>query len=290
MNSEDDPGKSLWDEEDGFFYDQLISDQLERMPIRARTVVGFVPLFGAWTVPMETFDRFSSFQRRRDWFIKHRPSLVHSVGPMVVPGINNNLMLGLVREDQLRRMLTYMLNEEEFLSPFGVRSVSKYHLKHPLVLDLGGQKYRLDYEPGESTTDLYGGNSNWRGPIWMPMNLLILLALEQYHRYYGDGFLVECPTGSGVKMDLDHVARELARRLSRLFLRDETGKRAVFGSCRMFCEDPHWRDLVPFHEYFHADTGRGCGANHQTGWTGLIAPILIAMTREDTFGFTRHNF
>jgi len=290
MNSEDDPGKSLWDEEDGFFYDQLISEQLERMPIRARTMVGFVPLFGAWTVPMETFDRFLSFQRRRDWFIKHRPSLVHSVGPMVVPGINNNLMLGLVREDQLRRMLAYMLNEEEFLSPFGVRSVSKYHLKHPLVLDLGGQKYRLDYEPGESTTDLYGGNSNWRGPIWMPMNLLILFALEQYHRYYGDGFLIECPTGSGVKMNLDHVARELARRLSRLFLRDETGKRAVFGSCRMFCEDPHWRDLVPFHEYFHPDTGRGCGANHQTGWTGLIALILIAMTKGDTFGFTGHNF
>ena len=290
MNSEDDPGKSLWGEEDGFFYDQLISEQLERMPIRARTMVGFVPLFGAWTVPMETFDRFLSFQRRRDWFIKHRPSLVHSVGPMVVPGINNNLMLGLVREDQLRRMLAYMLNEEEFLSPFGVRSVSKYHLKHPLVLDLGGQKYRLDYEPGESTTDLYGGNSNWRGPIWMPMNLLILFALEQYHRYYGDGFLIECPTGSGVKMNLDHVARELARRLSRLFLRDETGKRAVFGSCRMFCEDPHWRDLVPFHEYFHPDTGRGCGANHQTGWTGLIALILIAMTKGDTFGFTGHNF
>jgi len=199
-------------------------------------------------------------------------------------------MLGLVREDQLRRMLAYMLNEEEFLSPFGVRSVSKYHLKHPLVLDLGGQKYRLDYEPGESTTDLYGGNSNWRGPIWMPMNLLILFALEQYHRYYGDGFLIECPTGSGVKMNLDHVARELARRLSRLFLRDETGKRAVFGSCRMFCEDPHWRDLVPFHEYFHPDTGRGCGANHQTGWTGLIALILIAMTKGDTFGFTGHNF
>jgi hypothetical protein len=290
MNSEDDPGKSLWDEEDGFFYDQLISDQLERLPIRARTMVGFVPLFGAWTVPMGTFDRFPRFQRRQDWFIKHRPSLVHSVGPMVVPGINNNLMLGLVREDQLRRMLAYMLNEEEFLSPFGVRSVSKYHLKDPLVLDLGGQEYRLDYEPGESTTDLYGGNSNWRGPIWMPMNLLILYALEQYHLYYGDGFLVECPTGSGQNMNLDQVARELAWRLSRLFLRDETGKRAVFGSCRMFCEDPHWRDLVPFHEYFHADTGRGCGANHQTGWTGLIAPILIAMTRKDTFGFTRHNF
>jgi len=290
MNNEDEPEKSLWDERDGFFYDQLISERLERTPIRARTMVGFVPLFGAWTVPAESFDRFASFQRRRQWFIKHRPNLVHSSGPMVAPGVNNRVMLDLVREEQLRRMLAYMLDEEEFLSPFGIRSVSKYHSQHPLVLNLDGQKYRLDYEPGESTTELYGGNSNWRGQIWIPMNFLILSALEQYHRYYGEGFTIECPTGSGVKMNLDQVARELARRLSQLFLRKENGERAVFGASQLFCQDPHWRDLVPFHEYFHADSGRGCGAGHQTGWTGLIAPILIAMTKEGTFGFTGHNF
>jgi hypothetical protein len=290
MNSLTNPHRSLWDEEDGFFYDKLTLPSGERAPIRARTMVGFVPLFGTWTVPNSIFDRYPGFKRRRQWFIEHRPDLVDSAGPMAVPGENGNVMAALVREDQLRRMLTYMLDEKEFLSPFGVRSVSKYHQEHPVVLCLGGQEYRLDYEPGEAVSDLYGGNSNWRGPIWMPMNFLIMHALEQYHHYFEDRFLVECPTGSGVKMNLMQVVGEIARRLSCIFLRDIHGKRPVFGSCQVFDDDPYWRDLVPFHEYFHADTGRGCGANHQTGWTGLIAPILIAMTKEDTFGFTRHNF
>jgi hypothetical protein len=183
--------------------------------------------------------------------------------------------LGLVREDQLRRMLAYMLDENEFFSPHGVRAVSRYHKDHPLILNLGGQEYRLDYEPGESRTNLFGGNSNWRGPIWMPVNFLILLALREYHKYYGDAFQVECPTGSGQLKTLEEVGQELARRLASIFLRDEHGSRPVFGSCSLFNTDPHWRDLIPFHEYFHGDTGRGCGANHQTGWTGLIAQILI---------------
>jgi hypothetical protein len=196
---------------------------------------------------------------------------------MVVPGANNNLILGLVRPDQLRRMLGYMLDENEFLSPYGVRAVSRYHRDHPLVLNLAGREYRLDYEPGESRTNLFGGNSNWRGPIWMPVNFLILHALKQYHLYYGDSFKIECPTGSGRMKTLDQVADDLARRLTRIFLLDAEGKRAVFGNCKLFNSDPHWRDLVPFHEYFHGDTGRGCGANHQTGWTGLIAEVLIAL-------------
>ena len=186
MNSLRDPYKSLWDEQDGFFYDQLISPDHEPTPIRARTMVGFVPMFGASTVPINTFDRYPDFQRRREWFIHHRPDLVESVEPMVVPGPTNRVILGLVRPDQLRRMLGYMLDENEFLSPYGVRAVSRYHLEHPLVLDLAGKEYRLDYEPGESTTDLFGGNSNWRGPIWMPVNVLILLSLQEYHRHYGD--------------------------------------------------------------------------------------------------------
>jgi hypothetical protein len=163
-----------------------------------------------------------------------------------------------------------------------VRSVSRYHRDRPLVLNLGGQEYRLDYEPGESTTNLFGGNSNWRGPIWMPVNFLILLALKQYHLYYGDTFQVECPTGSGTMKTLEQVAEELARRLAHIFLLDQEGKRPVFGSCQLFNNDPHWRDLIPFHEYFHGDTGRGCGASHQTGWTGLIAEILIGMGEDDT--------
>jgi len=286
MNSLEDPVKSLWDEEDGFFYDNLFSDTGERIPIRARTMVGFVPLFGAWTVHHATFDRFPAFQRRREWFIEHRPHLIASVGPMVTPRADNNVMIPLVRELQLRRMLAYMLDESEFLSPYGVRSVSRYHQKHPLMLDIDGQEYRLDYEPGEATSNLYGGNSNWRGPIWLPMNFLLLHALEQYHLYYGDDFQVECPTGSGVKMNLRQVAGELASRLTRIFLRDANGNRPVFGSYRTFNDDPLWRDLIPFYEYFHGDTGRGCGASHQTGWTGLIATILAALGESGkNFGF-----
>ena len=277
MNSQTDPQKSLWDEQDGFFYDHLISAKHERIPVRARTMVGFVPMFGASTVRPDTFKGYPDFQRRRQWFIEHRRDLVASVGPMVVPGSNNNLILGLVRPDQLRRMLAYMLDENEFLSPYGVRAVSRYHRDHPLVLNLDGQEYRLDYEPGESRSNLFGGNSNWRGPIWMPVNFLILHALKQYHLYYGDTFQVECPTGSGNMKNLAQVAEELGRRLARIFLLDAEGRRAVFGDCKLFNNNPHWRDLIPFHEYFHGDTGRGCGANHQTGWTGLIAEILIGL-------------
>jgi Glycosyl hydrolase family 63 C-terminal domain len=282
MNNRHDAQRSLWDEEDGFFYDHLFSPERGRFPVRARTMVGFVPMFGVTAVPADTFERYPDFQRRREWFIQHRPDLVDSVEPMVVPGVNNNVILGLVRTDQLRRMLAYMLDEDEFLSPYGVRSVSRYHRHHPLVLNLGGQEYRLDYEPGESTTNLFGGNSNWRGPIWMPVNALILLALKQYHLYYGDTFQVECPTGSGTMKTLDQVADALARRLAHVFLRDQDGKRAVFGACPLFNHDPHWRDLIPFHEYFHGDTGRGCGASHQTGWTGLITQILMGMHDHDT--------
>jgi Glycosyl hydrolase family 63 C-terminal domain len=277
MNSQTDPQKSLWDEQDGFFYDYLISAKHERIAVRARTMVGFVPMFGATTVPPDTFERYPDFQRRRQWFIEHRRDLVESVGPMVVPGANNNLILGLVRPNQLRRMLAHMLDENEFLSPYGVRAVSRYHRENPLVLNLDGREYRLDYEPGESGTNLFGGNSNWRGPIWMPVNFLILQALKQYHHYYGDKFQVECPTGSGNMKNLDQVAEELARRLSRIFLLDAEGKRAVFGDFKLFNNDSHWRDLIPFHEYFHGDTGRGCGASHQTGWTGLIAEVLIGL-------------
>ena len=275
MNSKSDPRKSLWDEQDKFFYDRLISDKGERFPVRARTMVGFVPMFGVSVLDADSCQRYPAFNRRRQWFIEHRPDLIESVGSMITPGVNNTFMLSQVRPDQLRHMLAYMLDENEFLSPYGVRSVSRFHRDHPLVLHLDGQEYRLDYEPGESTTDLFGGNSNWRGPIWMPVNYLIIRALQQYHLYYGDEFQVECPTGSGNMKTLDQVAQDLAQRLARIFLHGADGQRPVFGSCRLFNEDPHWRDLIPFHEYFHGDTGRGCGASHQTGWTGLIAQILV---------------
>jgi hypothetical protein len=275
MNNPNDPSTSLWDEQDGFFYDFLYSARDKSFPVRARTMVGFVPLFGGTTVSADTFDHYPDFQRRRQWFIDHRPDLIGSIEPMVIPGANKTLLLGFVREDQLRRLLAYMLDENEFLSPFGVRSVSRFHLNHPLILHLSGQEYRLDYEPGESTTGTFGGNSNWRGPVWIPVNLLILLALRQYQLYYGDSLKIECPTGSGKLMTLAEISRDLATRVSRLFLRDDNGNRPVFGSNPLFNNDPHWRDLIPFNEYFHGDTGRGCGASHQTGWTGVIAQILI---------------
>jgi Glycosyl hydrolase family 63 C-terminal domain len=275
MNNAHDSEKSLWDEQDGFFYDYLYSEYGHSFPVRARTMVGFVPMFGGTTVAAGTFDRYPDFQRRRQWFVDHRPDLMDSVQPMITPGENGCLLLGVVRKDQLRHMLSYMLDENEFFSPYGVRSVSRYHQNHPLVLHLSGQEYRLDYEPGESTTELFGGNSNWRGPIWMPVNHLILLALRQYHRYYGDTFKIECPTGSGNLKTLGEIARELARRLASLFRRDVNGKRPAFGDNDLFNNDPNWRDLIPFNEYFHGDTGRGCGASHQTGWTGLVAQILI---------------
>ncbi|MFO1475575.1 MAG: glucosidase [Verrucomicrobiota bacterium] len=277
MNHLKDPSRSLWDPQDGFFYDHLISDKHEMIPIRARTMVGFVPLFGISAIRVEACRRYPAFDRRRQWFVDHRPDLVHSVEPMVTPGPNNTYILGLVREDQLRSMLRYMLDEKEFLSPYGIRSVSQVHRDKPLVLHLDGQEYRLDYEPGESETQLFGGNSNWRGPIWLPVNFLILMSLRQLHIHFGDGFKVECPTGSGNWMNLNEVALEIAKRVQRIFIRDENGRRAVFGDCDLFQKDPAWRDLVPFHEYFHGDTGRGCGASHQTGWTGMIAQILMNM-------------
>jgi Glycosyl hydrolase family 63 C-terminal domain len=275
MNNPHDSTTSLWAERDGFFYDYLYSAVNERFPVRARTMGGFVPIFGGTTVAADTLNKYPAFQRRRQWFIDHRPDLVACIQPMVTPGANQNLLVSFVREDQLRRLLGYMLDENEFLSPYGVRAVSRRHLEHPLILNLAGQEYRLDYEPGESTTELFGGNSNWRGPVWMPVNHLILLALRQYHAYHGDNFEVECPTGSGKLMTLAEIAHELARRLVRLFLRNKEGKRPVIGDHALFNNDPHWRDLIPFYEYFHGDTGRGCGASHQTGWTGLIAQILI---------------
>lgn len=280
MNSLKDPSHSLWDPQDGFFYDHLISDHGKMIPIRARTMVGFVPLFGISAISADACQRYPAFNRRRHWFMEHRPDLVESIGPMVKPGPNNTLILGLVREDQLRSMLKYMLDEKEFLSPYGIRSVSQVHRDQPLILNLDGQEYRLDYEPGESQTGLFGGNSNWRGPIWFPVNFLILVSLRQLHLHYGNGFQVECPTGSGRLMNLEEVAQEIARRVERIFLRDEKGRRAVFGECEMFQNQPDWRDLIPFHEYFHGDTGRGCGASHQTGWTGLIAQVLINLEKE----------
>ena len=267
-------GLSLWNEEDGFFYDVLHFSDGSHRPLRIRSMVGLIPLFAAQTLEPDVVDRLPGFKRRMQWFIDNRPEFWCriSTAPNARGGIRR--LLAIVNRDKLVRVLGRMLDETEFLSPYGVRALSRAHREHPYELALGGMEHRVDYEPGESSTGLFGGNSNWRGPIWFPVNYLLVEALQKFDHFYGDGLKVECPTGSGRLLALRHVARELSHRLTRIFLRDSTGRRPVHGGAPKFHEDPAWRDLVLFYEHFHGDTGRGVGASHQTGWTGLVAKLL----------------
>jgi hypothetical protein len=237
-------------------------------------MVGLIPLFAVETLEPEMLDLLPGFRRRLEWFVEHRPDLTVDIACMRTPGRSERRLLSVVTPDRLRRVLQYMLDEQEFLSPHGIRALSRYHKNRPYLLGVNGQEHRVDYEPGESSTGLFGGNSNWRGPIWFPVNYLMIESLQKFHHYFGDELKVECPTGSGTMLTLSEVATELSRRLSSVFLRDEHGRRPVHGDVELFQQDPRWRDLVPFHEYFHGDTGRGIGASHQTGWTGLVAKLL----------------
>ena len=264
-------GLSLWDDADGFFYDVLRSDDGTTRPLKVRSMVGLIPLFAAETLDDDVIDRLPGFKRRMQWFIDNHPAL-HGHVEIDAPG--RRRLLSIVGRDQLVRVLNTMLDEEEFLSPHGIRALSRVHAKHPYTLRLDGAEYRVAYEPGESTTSLFGGNSNWRGPVWFPVNYLLVEALQKFDYFYGAGLKVECPSGGGRLMTLAEVARELSQRLTRIFLRDEAGRRPAHGETGRFADDPHWRDLVLFHEYFHGDTGRGLGASHQTGWTGLVAKLL----------------
>jgi hypothetical protein len=270
----DDPALGLWDERDGFFYDEIHHPDGRQVPIRVRSLVGLLPLTAVVTGDSAIVNRFPAFKRRMDWFFEHRPDLTGACASMTEIGKNQRILMSVVRPEQLKRVLAYMLDESEFLSPYGLRSVSRYHHEHPYEMTARGQTLRLDYEPGESRTQLFGGNSNWRGPIWFPLNYLILESLKRFHSYFGDDFRVECPTGSGQMRTLREVSHELAQRLSRIFLRGPDGRRPVFGGYETMQSDPHWKDHVLFHEYFHGDTGAGLGASHQTGWTGLVAKLL----------------
>jgi hypothetical protein len=264
----------LWDDDDGFFYDVLHGADGSRTPLRVRSLVGLIPLLAIQTLESNALERLGGFSRRMSWFIRHRPDLTANVACMDERGTSGRRLLAIVDRDRLMRVLEVMLDEREFLSPYGIRSVSAIHRERPYRLFANGVEYRVDYEPAESTTDLFGGNSNWRGPIWFPINFLIIEALQRFHYYYGESLTVECPTGSGVRMTLDQVAADLSRRLARIFLRDADGRRPVFGGNDLLQRDPHWRDLILFHEYFHGDTGAGLGASHQTGWTALVAKLL----------------
>ncbi len=264
----------LWNEEDGFFYDVLQLPDGSQFPMKIRSMVGLIPLFAVETLEPHMLEKLPDFKRRMEWFIENRPDLTANVACMDEPGRGERRLLSIATEKQLRDILKYMLDEQEFLSPFGVRALSRVHRERPYVLNVRDMDHRVDYEPGESTTGLFGGNSNWRGPIWFPVNFLLIESLQKFHHYFGEKFQVECPTGSGKLMTLWEVASELSRRLTSIFVQDGTGRRPVFGNLEKFQTDPHWRDLVLFHEYFHGDSGAGVGASHQTGWTGIVTKLI----------------
>jgi hypothetical protein len=274
MNNLGQDGISLWDKEDGFYYDVLHADNGDHFPLKVRSMVGLIPLFAVETLEPEVLDKLPGFKRRLEWFIDNRPDLIANAACMRTRGTEERRLLSIVTRERLRRVLQVMLDENEFLSPFGIRALSRVHRNRPYTLDVGGQRHQVSYEPGESMTGLFGGNSNWRGPIWFPVNFLLVESLQRFHHYLGDAFTVECPTGSGHWMNLGEVAAELSRRLARPFLRGTDGIRPVHGMHEQFQSDPHWRDLVLYYEYFHGDNGRGVGASHQTGWTGLVAKLL----------------
>ncbi|WP_425617711.1 glucosidase [Anatilimnocola sp. NA78] len=272
MNGE---GINLWDDEDQFFYDVVHLTNGENIPLKIHSMVSLVPIFAVLTTPRYRAQGLDLFAERAEWFLRHRPDLLKNVAPVNVLAENNTRLLAILTKERLAAVLGRMLDPQEFLSDYGVRALSRYHLDHPYVFHAGGEELVVKYEPAESKNRLFGGNSNWRGPIWFPVNYMLVQALQEFHKHYGDSFQVECPTGSGRKCNLDEVGAELTRRLASIFKRDaRSGRRAVFGGNDYFQNDPYWRDHIPFHEYFHGDNGAGLGASHQTGWTALIVSLL----------------
>ena len=267
-------GTGMWDEEDGFFYDVLRLPDGQAQRLKVRSMVGLLPLCAATVLEAEQCDKHPQIQERFQWFLKARPELCKSIHDPRQIGVAGRRLSSVLNETRLRRVLTTMLDEDEFLSPCGLRSISRFHADHPYVISAGGQVHSVSYLPAESDSGMFGGNSNWRGPIWMPVNVLIIRALLQYYSYYGNEFMVECPTGSGQYMNLYQVAEEIACRLASIFLKDHEGRRPVYGGIEKFQENQHWRDCLQFHEYFHGDNGAGLGASHQTGWTGAIAKMM----------------
>jgi hypothetical protein len=264
----------LWDNEDQFYYDALCMPGAANTYVRVRSLVGLIPLLAVETIDHELLDRLPGFRARLEWFLRNRADLVGDAASVTRAGAFDRRLFAIVSAPRLRAILTRMLDEHEFLSPYGLRSVSRWHAAHPFQLRIDGVDFgRVDYEPAESRSGLFGGNSNWRGPVWFPINYLIIEALQKFDWYYGDDFRVEHPVGSGQMLTLWEVSVELSRRMIRLFIRHE-GRRAVFGGTERFQQDPHWRDLIPFHEYFHGDDGAGLGAAHQTGWTALVAKLI----------------
>ncbi len=264
----------MWNPEDGFFYDMLHLPDGAHVPMKIRSMVGLIPLFAVESLEQTVVDQLAGFKRRMEWFLENRKDLSAHVPCMDVPGEGRRRLLSIVDGEQLRQVLSILLDENEFLSPYGIRSLSRFHKEHPFVMQVEGTEYRVDYEPAESETGIFGGNSNWRGPIWFPVNYLMIESLQKFHHYLGDDYKVECPTGSGIFLTLWEVAAELSKRLTRTFLQDGDGRRPVHGGNTRYQTDASWKDLVLFYEYFHGDNGAGLGASHQTGWTGLVSKML----------------
>jgi len=273
MNELGSDGISIWDEEDGFYYDVLHMHGQGSSPLKVRSMVGLIPLFAVGTIEHEVLDKLPNFKKRMNWFLENRPDLTDNVSCVHIPGMER-LLLAVAFRERLEKVLKVMLDETEFLSEHGIRALSKFHKDDPFTLAVNGEEHRVDYEPGESTSGFFGGNSNWRGPVWFPVNYLLIESLQKFHYYYGDELKVQCPTGSGNMMNLWDVSQEISRRLSHIFLRNGDGKRPVFGENAKMQNDPNFRDHLLFFEYFHGDNGRGVGASHQTGWTGLVAKLL----------------
>jgi hypothetical protein len=274
MNDLGGEGIHLWDEQDGFYYDVLHLPSGEHFPLRVRSMVGLIPLFAVETLEPGILDKLPRFKRRLQWFIDNKPNLREHVQAAETRGGGTRYLLSIANRQRLSQVLRYMLDESEFLSDHGIRALSRVHREKPFTLSANGASYRVDYQPGESASGLFGGNSNWRGPVWFPVNFLLIESLQKFHHFFGNDVRAEFPTGSGEKKTLWEISGELSRRLVRIFLRDRTGRRPVFGEVEKFHTDPHWRDCIPFHEYFHGDTGAGVGASHQTGWTGLVAKLI----------------
>ncbi len=279
----------MWDEEDGFFYDVLRLPDGTGTRIKVRSLVGLLPLCATTVIDADVIERYPQVARQVRTFVERNQDLLANIADPLAPGVQGRRMLSLVNEHKLRRILARMLDEDRFLGPHGVRSISRWHLDHPYSFEVAGMEHRVEYEPAESTSGMFGGNSNWRGPVWFPINLLLIRSLLQHYRYYGDELKVECPTGSGTMMTLFEVAQELSRRLAGTFLRDSRGRRPVYGGTKLFQEDPHWRDLILFYEYFHGDNGAGLGASHQTGWTGLVARLIQILGQIDASSALEDN-
>jgi hypothetical protein len=273
MNDMGGEGIGLWNEQDGFYYDVLHTPEAQHIPMRVRSMVGLIPLFAAETFEPEDYGKLTGFRTRMQWFLDHNPDVRDHIDMSRKTKDGSRLLLTIANRKKLERIYRYLFDENEFLSPHGVRALSKFHAANPFMLHVDGQTHSVDYEPGESTSGMFGGNSNWRGPVWFPMNFLLIESMQRIHYYYGDEFKVECPVGSGKQMTLWQAAGEISHRLSHIFLRRD-GKRPVYGDVSVFQDDPHWRDLILFYEYFHGETGAGLGANHQTGWTALVAKLI----------------